>query len=39
MRESILPHPQYTFMSWCSVKAQGQLYIFTFMEIRMEELN
>jgi hypothetical protein len=24
------PFPQYTFMAWCSVKAQGQLYLFTF---------
>jgi hypothetical protein len=22
--------PQYVFMAWCSVKAQGQLYLFTF---------
>jgi len=22
--------PQYAFMAWCSVKAQGQLYVFTF---------
>jgi hypothetical protein len=22
------PLPQYTFMAWCSVKAQGQLYLY-----------
>jgi len=27
MRAAIAPLFQYTFMAWCSVKAQGQLYI------------
>jgi hypothetical protein len=27
MSEVIHPLPQYAFMVWCSVKAQGQLYI------------
>jgi hypothetical protein len=29
MSGAIPPLPQYAFMAWCSVKAQGQLY-FTF---------
>jgi hypothetical protein len=32
MREAIPPLPQYAFMAWCLVKAQGQLYLcFTFI--------
>jgi len=27
MRGAIPPLPQYAFMAWCSVKAQGQLYL------------
>jgi hypothetical protein len=27
MRGAITPLPQYAFMAWCSVTAQGQLYI------------
>jgi hypothetical protein len=27
---AIPPLSQYAFMAWCSVKAQGQLYLFTF---------
>jgi hypothetical protein len=27
MSGAILPLPQYAFMAWCSVKAQGQLYL------------
>jgi hypothetical protein len=27
MRGAIPPLPQYVFMAWCSVKAQGQLYL------------
>jgi hypothetical protein len=26
MHEAIPPLPQYAFMAWCSVKAQGQLF-------------
>jgi hypothetical protein len=28
MSGAILPLPQYAFMAWCSVKAQGQLYLY-----------
>jgi len=28
MRGAILLLSQYTFMAWCSVKAEGQLYLF-----------
>jgi hypothetical protein len=31
MSGAIPPLPQYSFMAWCSVTAQGQLYIFTFV--------
>jgi len=31
MHGAIIPLPQYSFMAWCLVKAQGQVY-FTFME-------
>jgi len=31
MRVAVPPLTQYAFMTWCSVKAQGQLYIFTFL--------
>jgi hypothetical protein len=27
MHGTTLPLPQYAFMAWCSVKAQGQLYL------------
>jgi hypothetical protein len=27
MSEAIHPLPQYAFIAWCSVKAQGQIYI------------
>jgi hypothetical protein len=27
MSGAIPPFPQYAFMAWCSVKAQGQLYM------------
>jgi hypothetical protein len=27
VRGAIYPFPQYAFMAWCSVKAQGKLYI------------
>jgi hypothetical protein len=30
MRGAIPPLPQYAFMAWCSVKAQGKLHIFFF---------
>jgi len=28
MCEAIPPLPQYAFVAWCSVKAQGQLYLY-----------
>jgi len=34
MSGAIPPLPQYAFMVWCSVKAQGQLYIFTLLVCR-----
>jgi hypothetical protein len=35
MHGAILPFPQDAFMAWCSVKAQGQLYLYllTFIGI------
>jgi hypothetical protein len=30
MRGAILPLPQYAYMAWCSVKAQGKRLPFTF---------
>jgi len=30
MRGAVPPLPQYAFNAWCLVKAQGQLYLFTF---------
>jgi hypothetical protein len=41
MSEAVTPLPQYAFMAWCLVKAQGQL--FTFYNLlnsnHMKELN
>jgi hypothetical protein len=34
MRGAISPLPQYAFMAWCSVKAQGQLYIYLTKEAK-----
>jgi len=34
--------PQYTFMAWCLIKAQGQLYLYltlTFTDRECEELH
>jgi hypothetical protein len=31
MSGAIPPLPQYTFMVWCSVKAQGQLYLYLLL--------
>jgi hypothetical protein len=30
MRGAVHPLPQYAFMAWCSVKAQGQLYLYLY---------
>jgi hypothetical protein len=32
MRGAIPPLPQNAFMAWCSVRTQGQLYIYTFQK-------
>jgi hypothetical protein len=32
MSEAIPPLPQYAFMAWCSVKAQGQLYLHLYLQ-------
>jgi hypothetical protein len=31
---AIPPLPQYAFMAWCSVKAQGQLYLYLTLKRR-----
>jgi hypothetical protein len=31
MSGAIHPLPQYAFIAWCSVKAQGQLYLYFYM--------
>jgi hypothetical protein len=31
MSGAIPPLPQYAFMAWCLVKAQGQLYLYLFL--------
>jgi len=31
MRGAILPPPQYAFMAWRLVKAQGQLYLYLYL--------
>jgi hypothetical protein len=33
---AIPPLPQYAFMAWCSVKAQGQFYLLIFSEYQMD---
>jgi hypothetical protein len=35
MRGAILPLPQYAFTTWCSVKAQGQFYLFLYLYFRL----
>jgi hypothetical protein len=30
MNGAIPPLPQYVFMAWCSVEAQGQLYLYLY---------
>jgi len=30
MSGAVGPLPQYAFMAWCSVKAQGQLYLYVY---------
>jgi hypothetical protein len=36
MRAAIPPLPQYASMAWCSVKAQGQLYILLLSKIQFQ---
>jgi len=31
MSEAIPPLPQYAFMTWCTVKAQRQLYFYLYL--------
>jgi hypothetical protein len=31
MSGAIHPPPQYAFMAWCSVKPQGQLYLYLYL--------
>jgi hypothetical protein len=33
MHGAIPPLPEYAFMAWCSVKGQGQFYLFTLPKI------
>jgi hypothetical protein len=35
MSGAVPPLPQYAFMSWCSVKAQGQLYLYQKEDVTM----
>jgi hypothetical protein len=37
MSGAIPPLPQYAFMAWCSVKAQGQLYLYLLDRYRVSE--
>jgi len=32
MRGAMPPLPKYAFMAWCSVKAEGQLYLYLYWE-------
>jgi hypothetical protein len=39
MSGAIPPLPQYAFMAWCSVKAQGQLYLyFSYENLRVARI-
>jgi hypothetical protein len=39
MRETILPLLQYAFIAWCSVEAQGQLYLYLYMVWQLESME
>jgi len=39
MRGVIPPLPQYAFMAWCSVKAQGQLYLSPLRHLTLKTTN
>jgi len=30
---AVPPLPQYAFMAWCSAKAQGQLYLYLYLNM------
>jgi hypothetical protein len=36
---AISPLPQYAFMAWCSVKAQGHLYLYLLLAIVYYDLG
>jgi hypothetical protein len=38
MRGAIPPLSQYAFMAWCSVKAQGQLYLHLYLTLAISEV-
>jgi hypothetical protein len=39
MRGAIPPLPQYAFMAWCLVKAQGQLYLYLLGEFMLDYMS
>jgi hypothetical protein len=39
MRGTILPLPQYAFMTWCSVKAQGEIYLYFYGRYEEQKLK
>jgi hypothetical protein len=39
MREVTPPLPQYAFMAWCSVKAQGQLYLYLVSAMQCDNIH
>jgi hypothetical protein len=39
MSGAIPPFPQYAFMAWCLVKAQGQLYLLPFHTCNIQSLK
>jgi hypothetical protein len=38
MREAIPPLLQYAFMAWCSVKAQGQIYLYLYLFVVCDDV-
>jgi hypothetical protein len=39
MSGAIPPLPQYAFMAWCSVKAQGQLYLYLLPDCIFQQMS
>jgi hypothetical protein len=39
IRRTIPPFPQYAFMAWCSLKAQGQLYLTSVHSMTLSQLH